>query len=215
MSPPPARPKVYHITHIENLEKILACGSVYSDARMIAQGNNTTAIGLSGIKRRRLTLEVTCHRPTKVGEYVPFYFCPRSVMLYLLHRGNHPELSYTGGQPPILHLEADLHRVVEWANGQGRRWAFTRSNAGAAYTTHYRDLGQLDLINWEAVSARDWGASEIKEAKQAEFLVYDTFPWELVEHVGAHNAEVAGRAERAIRAAGHETPVSVRGQWYY
>jgi len=40
---------------------------------------------MSTIKARRLyDLEVDCHPGTKVGEYVPFYFCPWSIMLYLL-----------------------------------------------------------------------------------------------------------------------------------
>ena len=71
---------------------------------------------MSTIKRRRLELPVDCHPGTSVGEFVPFYFCPRSIMLYLLIRGNHPELHYQGGQEPILHLVADLYEVVEWAN---------------------------------------------------------------------------------------------------
>jgi len=50
---------------------------------------------------------VKCHPGTKVGQYVPFYFCPRSIMLYILHRGNHPDLDYREGQGPILHLQAD------------------------------------------------------------------------------------------------------------
>jgi hypothetical protein len=37
-------------------------------------------------------------------------------MLYMIHRGNHPELSYHGGQGEILHLEADLHASVACAS---------------------------------------------------------------------------------------------------
>ncbi len=54
-------------------------------------------------------MEVKCHPGTKVGEYVPFYFCPRSVMLYILYMGNHPELGYRGGQAPIVHLSASRY----------------------------------------------------------------------------------------------------------
>jgi hypothetical protein len=75
---------------------------------------------MSEIKRRRLEeLEVDCHPGTKVGAYVPFYLCPRSMMLFLLHKGNHVDLTYTGGQRPIVHLQADLRRVVEWAESEG------------------------------------------------------------------------------------------------
>ena len=61
----------------------------------------------------------------------------------------------------------------------------------------------------------DFQASEVKEGKQAEFLVYVSFPWELVDHVGAHNEEMARHAQKVISAKGFKTPVSVRGDWYY
>jgi hypothetical protein len=40
------------------------------------------------------------------------------------------DLAYRGGQAPIVHLELDMNGVIEWANGEGRRWAFALSNAG-------------------------------------------------------------------------------------
>jgi hypothetical protein len=63
---------------------------------------------MSSIKWRRLE-ELTLknsHPDLLVGECVPFYFCPRSVMFYLIHMRSH-ELPYKGGQGPIVHLEAD------------------------------------------------------------------------------------------------------------
>ena len=96
-------------------------------------------------------LPVRCHPGDTVGQYVPFYFCSRSVMLYLLHRGNHPEVNYCGGQEPIVHLEADLRTVVDWAQAHGRRWAFTLSNAGAYYAEFRDSLEALDEIRWDAV----------------------------------------------------------------
>lgn len=50
-------------------------------------------------------------------------------MLYLIFRQN-DELSYEGGQEPIVHLEADLAETVAWAEANDKRWAFTLSNAG-------------------------------------------------------------------------------------
>jgi hypothetical protein len=175
MGRPPDQPKIYHITHVDNLPSILAEGCLVSDATIVARGGPVRAIGMSGIKQRRLGLPVQCHQGDYVGDYVPFYFCSRSVMLYLLYRGNHPELTYTGGQGPIVHLEANLYDVVAWADAQGRRWAFSLSNAGAYYAQFRSTLDQLDEINWNAVSSRDWSAPDIKEAKQAEFLLHGSF----------------------------------------
>ena len=114
---PPARPKIYHIVHVDRLPSILQDGCLWCDSE-IARGNRQgTTIGLSKIKQRRLDeLTLRSHPDLHVGDCVPFYFCPRSVMLYMIHRGNHPELSYHGGQGEILHLEADLHASVACAS---------------------------------------------------------------------------------------------------
>src|SRR5437867_9668826 len=149
MTTPPRLPKLYHITHLDNLPAIVRDDGRVSDAGMIARGGPAQAIGMSSIKRRRVEeLEVDCHPDTKVGDYVPFYFCPRSVMLYVIHCANHPELTYRGGQEPIVHLEADLQAVVQWAKQTGTQWAFSLSNAGAYYTEFRSRVKELDQLDW-------------------------------------------------------------------
>ena len=129
-SPVPPNPKIYHIVHgptaIDHCEDGLLC-----DADMAHRPSSGTMIGMRGIKQRRLVRSLNSHPGLRVGGCVPFYFCPRSVMLYLIHMGNHPELEYRGGQKPIVHLEADLRNAVSWAEDHGLRWAFTLSNAGS------------------------------------------------------------------------------------
>jgi hypothetical protein len=211
----PAAPKIYHITHLENLPRMVD-GVLWSDAERISRGLDCTIVGMSEIKRRRLEeLEVDCHLGTKVGEYVPFYFCARSIMLYLLHKGNHVDLTYKGGQTPIVHLEADLRVVVEWANGNARRWAFSKGNAGARYAEFLNDMGRLDDLHWEAIAAMDWQDPFVKEAKQAEFLIEYSFPWELVERIGVFDDERRRKVLGALDGAGHKPVVVVQRNWYY
>jgi len=213
---PPTRPKIYHITHIDNLNGILIEKGLLSDARVAQRGGPIQTIGMSGIKRRRLDeLDVPCHPGTKVGEYVPFYFCPRSVMLYVIYCANHPELIYRGGQDPIIHLEADLYRVVEWANANNVRWAFSRSNAGARYTEFYSDLRNLDKLDWQAIQATDFRDPDIKEGKQAEFLFYDFFPFELVERIGVRTAKIEAKVRQMLGDAFHLPIVEVKSEWYF
>src|SRR5271168_4930359 len=140
MPNPPTNPKIYHITHVDNLPRILADGRLLSDAVINSRGGPQRMIGMSAVKGRRLSLPVKCHAGDSVGEYVPFYFCPRSVILYIIYRGNHPDITYRDGQGPIVHLEADLNEVVGWANRNSKRWAFTLSNAGAVYAESRSDL---------------------------------------------------------------------------
>lgn len=215
MTAVPARPRIYHITHMNNLPSILAEGSLWSDAAMIARGGPEASIGMSNIKQRRLGLHVKCHYPDRVADYVPFYFCPRSIMLYLIHCANHPELTYRGGQEPILHLEADLHETVAWAESEGRRWAFSLSNAGAHYTEFRSQVGQLGEVNWAAVAATDFRDPDIKEAKQAEFLVRELFPWHLMRRIGVQSEPIRLRVARALSGLEHKPIVEVRRDWYY
>jgi hypothetical protein len=214
--PVPETPSIYHITHVDNLAQIVADGALWSDAIIVARGGPATTIGMTTIKRRRLyELPVKCYPEHRVGEYVPFFFCPRSIMLYILHMGNHPELKYRGGQGPIIHLEADLKETVEWADAQGRPWAFTLSNAGAFYTEFRNDLANLDEVDWSAVGNNDFGTQEVKEAKQAEFLIHEMFPWHLVRRVGILSEDVQAQAVATIRGAVHQPPVVVRRDWYF
>jgi hypothetical protein len=212
---PPAEPKIYHITHVENLPSILAAGGLRSDADMLKQGGPAASIGMGSIKQRRLKLPVNCHQGDKVGEYVPFYFGPRSIMLYLIHMANHVELTYRGGQGSIVTLEADFTEVVRWAESNGRRWAFTLSNAGAAYTEFRKETRQLSEVNWDAVRATDFRSEDVKEGKQAEFLIREFFPWALVRRIGVQSQALHSQVIRAMAEATHRLPVEVRPNWYY
>ena len=94
--PMPAQPKIYHICHVDRLPSIVASGGLLSDAAIQQQALPGTVIGMNNIKQRRLTeLTLTSHPGLHVGACVPFYFCPRAVMLYLIYRQN-PELTYRG-----------------------------------------------------------------------------------------------------------------------
>ncbi len=54
----PARPCVYHITHVDNLPAIIQAGGLWSDTKMLARGGPRVSIGMSTIKERRLKLPV-------------------------------------------------------------------------------------------------------------------------------------------------------------
>ena len=215
MSQTPAQPKIYHITHIDNFPAIIASGGLLSDAVIIQRGGPAAQIGMSQIKQRRLTLPVVCHQGICVGECVPFYFCPRSVMLYVLNMGNLPGVTYQGGQQPIVHLEADLHAVVAWANAHGRLWAFSTSNAGARYTNFYADLAGLNQINWAAIGNNVFRDSAVKEPKQSEFLIHESFPWDLVERIGVISQGRQADVNGVITVSQHRPPVDVKRDWYF
>ena len=216
MTTPPAQPKIYHITHLDNLASIVAAGCIEADGRRVGQGGGQTSIGMSEIKRRRLyDIAVSCHKGTMVGEYVPFYFCPRSIMLYILHMGNHPDLNYRGGQGPVLHLQVDMESAINWADQHGVRWAFSDRNAGSYYADFYNSRNELDKIDWKAVNETDFRDSLVKEGKQAELLIHDTCPWHLVEKVGVLNERIHNQVSTILQNVQHKPVVTIERTWYY
>lgn len=215
----PNSPKIYHILHVDRISSIIANGCLWSDSEATRRRVPGTTIGMDTIKQRRRTRRLDSYPDLCVGDCVPFYFCPRSVMLYVIHMADNPELKYREGQAPIVHLEADLHEVVSWAERNGHRWAFTLSNAGANYFEDYADLAFLDSIDWSAVQADWWSGSGISESvernKQAEFLIECYFPWELVSRIGVRSQNVCEQVKELIQESSHRPCVEVRPDWYY
>lgn len=210
----PEYPKLYHIVHVDRLASIVADRCLWSDAERIRRDLGGTTIGMDKIKKRRLEeLTLTSHPDLHVGDCVPFYFCPRSVMLYVIYKGNHPDLGYTGGQQEIVHLEADFAKTIDWARTVGQRWAFTDTNAGAYFFNDWSDPGRLDRLDWNAIGALDWHAC--KDGKQAEFLIEGHFPWEQVERVGVFDRTAEERVLACITSARHRPAVEIRNEWYY
>jgi hypothetical protein len=201
--PPPTNPKIYHIVHLDKLASIVADGCLWSDALLAQRLVAGTDIGMNNIKaRRRNELRLASHPELYVGQCVPVYFCPRSVMLYLIHRRN-AVLAYQGGQGSIIHLVADLNASVAWAQANAKRWAFSLSNAGSYYFEDRCDLARLNEINWTSVQTHQWSGSPTKEQKQAEFLIEQQFPWHLVEEIAVVDQSTGQQAVQAIAGAAH------------
>lgn len=200
---------IYHITHWENLAGMITAGRLWSDAQRRNRGFVCQNVGYNHIKDRRMRRPVTCHAGTTLGEYVPFNFCPRSVMLYVLHRGHQ---DYQGGQAPVVHLVSRVGMAID----AGQQWAFTDRHADLAYANYYSDLADEHQVDWGVMNQRMWGGdTEVKERRQAEFLVFDWFPWEAVEEIAVIDATVQRQVQSVLRAAPHRPAVQIRPNWYY
>jgi hypothetical protein len=210
----PENPKIYHIVHIDRLPSIINDGYLWCDAEITKRSYEGSSIGMNKIKERRLKeLTLNSHPNLYVGECVPFYFCPRSVMLYVINRKDSPDLTYFGGQKDIIHLEADLRESVKWAEDNNKRWAFTLSNAGSRYFEDRCDLKNLDEINWDAVHAHSW--QNCRQYKQAEFLLENSFPWHLFNRIGVKSQSCYQQAYNILSTSTHQPSLEIKADWYY
>ncbi len=197
---------IYHITDVANLPAILAENALNSDAVMAKR--NPEIIGYEHIKRRRLKeIPVPCCNWRYVGEFVPFYFCPRSPMLFTINKGNTGRPS--GCQKTILHLVSTMAAGI----ATGKAWAVSSGNAGASHTTFSANLDALDALDWPAIRATQWQGKQ--HQKSAEFLVADSFPWEAIQEIVCQNSGTADKVRLTLAGVSHQPAVTVKTSWYY
>lgn len=169
----------YRVCHIENLGSILSNGlcTKYhpkADKRFISIGH-PEIIGVRDIT------PVKIDGYGNIGDYVPFYFTPRSMMLYNI---------ITGYQAPLVPKrrkeELMVLRCVIQDLAKAGQFFFTDGQANAtSITNHYNNLDALDQIDWEIIQKGDFRkeAADIDKQRryQAEFLIHN--------HVGIHYIE--------------------------
>ena len=197
---------IYHITDVANLPGILAEGGLQSDAVMVKR--NPEIIGYDHIKKRRLKeIPVPCCEWRRVGEFVPFYFCPRSPMLFTINKGNTGRPA--GCQKSIVHLVSTMAAGI----ATGKAWAISSGNADAYHTTFSAKLDALDALDWAAIRATQWQG--MQHQKSAELLVADAFPWTAIKEIGCQNSTTADKVRLVLADAVHRPAVAVKTNWYY
>lgn len=206
--------KLYHILHIDRLDSVLHDKALFCDS-IIKNGSIAgSMIGIPEIKERRLRMIVhPMLANLHVGDCVPFYFCSRSVMLYLIYRRNNTYLPYKDGQEPILHLVIRLQDIINWAELKQQRWAFTDSNAGSKFFESYTKVEDLNNLDWDAIHSTMW--KDVREHKQAEFLLEGQCPVSLVCEIGAFSHLYKERAIDILHRNRTNIPVNVHADWYY
>ncbi|MEL4248437.1 type II toxin-antitoxin system toxin DNA ADP-ribosyl transferase DarT [Shewanella xiamenensis] len=199
--------KVSHITHIDNLISILNQGCLWSDYKCIELGLVNQNIGYSHIKQRRLVRPVNVAAGGTIGQYVPFNFCPRSVMLFVIHKGHD---DYQGGQERVLHLISDID-TIRLTNDD---CFFTDIHADLDYAEQIDDFTRINELDLERIiNERYW--SDFKEEKQAEFLAFESVAWHTIRQIGVKAQAVAEEVSVLLQAVQHKPEVIVRPQWYY
>jgi|GEM_PF-2597155 len=87
-------------------------------------------IGLKHIKQRRQHRVVPVAAQGVLADYVPFNFCPRSVMLCAIANGH---TDYQGGEDDVIHLVARFASIL----AAGVQWAFTDRHAELSHALYF------------------------------------------------------------------------------
>jgi ssDNA thymidine ADP-ribosyltransferase DarT-like protein len=204
---------IYHITHVRNLSGILAAGGLHCDRAVVEFEVGATSLAHAHIKMRRAKKVVPNCRGGSLADYVPFYFGPRSPMLYSISRGGVE--GYNEGQDPVLHLETSAEAVAE----AGLPFTFTNGHAVVVFSEFFDDLDQLGMVDHQLMNERYWFDTvddpDRKRRRQAEFLVHDFAPWSLFSRIGVRSPAMRQRVLSLLDGVDDEPEVTVNGNWYY
>ncbi|GIF05876.1 type II toxin-antitoxin system toxin DNA ADP-ribosyl transferase DarT [Actinoplanes siamensis] len=169
---------LYHFTHLDNLASITETRHLACDVEA-RSGLMGTEVGATDIKERRRRRAVPIAPGAHVGDYVPFYFAPRSPMLYRIacdHRDAIPD-RYQGGDRPLVYLVTTTDAML----GATLDWVATDGNAATATTEFTSAPESLEtLVDWPLMDAERWNNTQDDPDRQrrrlAEFLVHGPFP---------------------------------------
>ena len=199
--------KVSHITHIDNLASILRYGCLWSDKKRIELDFVNQNIGYNHIKERRLVRPVNVAAKGTIGQYVPFNFCPRSVMLFVIHS---KRTDFKGGQERVLHLISDIDTIRQ----SNPDCFFTDIHADLDYAEQIDDFNRITELNLhKIINEKYW--QDFKEEKQAEFLAFESVNWTSIQQIGVKTQDVANDVIALLQNMQHKPEVVVRPGWYY
>ena len=205
---------IYHITHINNLESILQEGGLIANSCLKERQINYLDIAYESIQSRRANTVVPGSAGGVLHDYVPFYFAPRSPMLYAIHNGYVAQ--YQEGQDSVIYLVTDTE-IIE---AEGLDFTFTDGHAVMAYVDFYDELEALEsVIDWNLMEAKYWSNTpedpDRKCRRQAEFLIHQFCPWKIITEIGVINQIMKYKINEVLQKFNTQKVVNVQRKWYY
>ncbi|WP_460971565.1 DUF4433 domain-containing protein [Spirosoma migulaei] len=185
------------MTHIENTPHTLKYGITHKSSSN-ANPNFITIGDLSLIDTRNNKqvkvdngnfLDLNAPK-IMLGSFIPFYFCVRMPMLYVMQNGGNFAEKATPPQD-IIYLACSLINIIN----SKITYYFSDGHATDNLTSFYDKTKIHDLpsiIDWNSIKSSYWGGQEnlnIKRKKQAEFLTSRDLDPELIIGFGCYNNE--------------------------
>jgi hypothetical protein len=213
--PRPVPTRVFHMTRVERLASVLEHG-LLSDNACRARGIVGIEIGYRHIKERRAARAVPCGAGGTLADYVPWYFAPRSPMLFAITHGMVSEEASDTEQ--IIYLVSSTQAL----RGAGLSVVVSNRHAELGYaelTDRDEPLEGDEFVDWPLMEARYWNNNadhpDRKERRQAECLAHPSVPWSVVAEIVVKTERAKREAEAILGRLGVATPIVVRPDWYF
>lgn len=197
----------FRITHIDNIQHIAQYGIVRANSPL--RNPNFVSIGDRQIIRIR---EEETFQGYKLNEYIPFYFGPRSPMLYVIQNGYNGVLKIEPEKIVycIIKLEDLINPDIDCV--------FTDGHAMSNLTQYYgkdKLLHIENIIKCEDVFSKFWNSEadrDLKRRKEAELLVKNDLPVKFVRGYAVYN----DKAQQTLMDTGiPQKQIVIRPDFYF
>ncbi|MCG5102555.1 type II toxin-antitoxin system toxin DNA ADP-ribosyl transferase DarT [Oceanobacillus alkalisoli] len=199
---------LYHITHINNLESIFRQDSLLPHAHIKKCIINYKDVANQDIQSRRERTIIPVGAGGYLHDYVPFYFAPRSPMLYVLKMQPIP-------QDDIVYFMTNIESIQQ----HSLSYVFTDAHAIRRLTNFYTNLENISQIDWDVMQASVWTDTDDdpnrKARRQAEFLVHKEVPLSACLGFAVYSDQTKQRVKEMLKIAGLTVPVAVRRHFYF
>lgn len=175
---------------------------------------NYIDIGNPQIIDVRSTTPVRINNHGMIGDYVPFYFTPKSIMLYNIITGYwHPLV------PRRTHSEILVIRCLISDLATLPQWFFTNGQGNDIASHHYNNLANLGQIDWQSIQnsifLKSDGDYDRPRRYQAEFLVHRQVPLTSVESLNVYNNQAANIVTNILNQNNINLAVNIQPQYFF
>jgi hypothetical protein len=202
---------LFRIVHVSNLSWVLANGLHCASGAL--RDPDFVEIGNPDLIQKRAVRHVPIAPYGLFSDYVPFYFTPKSIMLYNIETGYNGIVRRPNTE--IVILVSSCQSLID----NGVTVLFTDRHAYAATAAWSADRHSLAAtIDWDILCRHDFGSSDSypdkKERYQAEAFAHRHVPAAALLAVGCVS-EARREVEDVIRRARSTLRVVVRPGWYF
>lgn len=223
--PAPRPIRLFHITALANLPAICNAGGLHAKNVGAAAGINYQNIAHAGAQGRRAQRTVPNPPGGVVHDFVPFYFAPRSPMLYAINGGKVAGCDLR--QQDIIYFETNVERV----SVESPEFVFYDRNASLVFSAAYTDIMMLDeVVAWDLLTESpqldgfcqywqnktgDSRYADRMEKRQAEFLVKSSVPLTSITRIGVIDTAHQAQVQTILQQSNVYLTVDVMPAWYF
>lgn len=202
---------IYRITHFKNLEFTLLNG--------LCCRNSTNAdpdyinIGHRNLIEKRGRRSVPLKPHGVLNDYIPFYFAPRSPMLYSIFRKNIE--GFNGKQTDIIYIVSSIETIKE----SKIQFVFSDGHAYEMITKFYNKIADLSNIDWKIMGATYWNNTPFDNdrmrKRMAEFLAFQFVPPSCILAIVVFNDRIKNIVDSIQKKCHTKIKTLIKPQWYY